>query len=478
MNLYQLIMLRRTFVSVSFATQGKLQLLELNSSKKKVKNHHSLELPDGLIANMRVQDGDLLAKILKDLWKKTGFKEKAVGIVIPEPSTYTKVIEIPKLQGEELDEAVRWQAYEFLPAKPSELVLDWKILKENNSAYHILVIAVLKEVLQGYVKAVSKAGLFPLVVETPSLSLARIADKRDVGRLLIYESFGEVTIILVAQGDNIISSSMLKFENQDEIIKVSLQMLKHYGIDAIEGIIVGGTSISEEIAKKIGDRLQKPYAWFKPAVSGFNAAQYQEYLIPISLQLKDAVEPADETTVNLLPQELVRMYANKRLKSQIWSLTLLVTLIVWINFFAVMGVYIFLEQQIREYKQTDFSNKISPDKAQAIQQIEEINKVSTGVLAISQITYPPEVVLNAISTAKPEGVNILKYKINFESGVIDLIGTSSTRQTLIDFKDAIEEYKDFSLVQIPITSFEQEADLQFTMTFSYLPAAPKTKVRR
>jgi len=471
-------MLRPKFVSVSFATPGKLQLLQLNSSKKKVKKLYSVELPDGLVANMRVQDENLLGKALKDLWKKVGFKEKSVGIVIPEPSTYTKVIDIPKLRGEELDEAVRWQAYEFLPAKPSELVLDWKVLKEGKTNYQVLVIAVLKEVLQGYVKAVSKAGLFPLVVETPSLSLVRIAEKREVGKLLIYESFSEVTIILVAEGDNIISSSIVKFENQDQIAKIALQMLRHYSLDAIEGIIVGGSNMSEEIANKIGAILHKPIGWFKPTISGISAAQYQEYLIPISLQLKDSAEPADETTVNLLPQELVKMYASERLKSQIWSLTLFVTLIVWINFFAVMGVYIYLSQQIRGYKGVDLSNKISPEKVQAIQQIEEINKISMGVLAVTKITYQPEVVLNAVSAAKPEGINILKYKIDFESGVIDLIGISSTRQTLIDFKDAIEEYKDFSLVQIPITSFEQEVDLQFTMTFSYLPAAPKTKVRR
>ena len=204
-----------------------------------------------------------------------------------------------------------------------------------------------------------------------------------------------------------------------------------------------------------------------------NQVQFHEYLIPISLQLKDPVEPADEATVNLLPQDLVKKYENERLKSQIWSLTLIVTLIVWICFFTSLGAYIFLGQQVNAYKNNDLLRRISPEKAQTISQIEEINIVSKKTLDIIKVSYSPQTVINAISEARLDGVTINKYNIDLEAGNIVLIGRAATRQTLIDFKRALEEYKDFSLVQMPITSFEKEADLEFSMTFKYLPMIGK-----
>ena len=55
--------------------------------------------------------------------------------------------------------------------------------------------------------------------------------------------------------------------------------------------------------------------------------------------MKDPAEPADEATVNLLPSELVKKYDKERLKSQIWSLTLMGT------------------QQITSTKQTEWQER-------------------------------------------------------------------------------------------------------------------------
>lgn len=465
-------MLKRAFVSLSFSSSKKLQILQLESSKKKVKKFLSTDLPDGLIQNLRVQDEDALAKILKDLWKKTGFREKSVGIVVPESTTFTKTISLPKLITGELDEAVRWQAYEFLPYRPKEVVIDWKIIKEEELNYQILIVAMQKDILQGYVRAASKAGLFPLVVETPSLSLVRISDDVKEGRLVLYESFGEA-ILLVAEGEKIIGSSVVNIDDHEEVVRMSKRMLRHYEDLTVERVVVGGPKIDQQIAKKLEKELGKQVIGIRQVVAGMNQVQFHEYLIPISLQLKDPAEPADEATVNLLPQDLVKKYENERLKSQIWSLTLIVTLIVWICFFTSLGAYMFLGQQVNAYKNNDLLRRISPEKAQTISQIEEINIVSKKTLDIIKVSYSPQTVINAISEARLDGVTINKYNIDLEAGNIVLIGRAATRQTLIDFKKALEEYKDFSLVQMPITSFEKEADLEFSMTFKYLPMIGK-----
>lgn len=469
-------MLKKSFVSLSFASSKKIQVLQLTSSRKSVKKHISVDLPEGLIHNLKVASEEALAKVIKEVWKKAGFKEKAVGIIIPESSTFSKILTFPKLAHQELDEAIRWQAYEYLPHQPENWILDWKIIKEEKNEIHILIVAILKEALRGYVRAAHLAGLFPLVVETPSLSLVRLAGEGEKGGLVIYGGISQA-IILIFVGQSIIGSSVVGVENQDEILQTTSRMLKHYKDVSVERIVIGGPKISKEVATNLQTTLGKQVSWIKSVVGGIEANAFQEYIIPISLQLKDPAEPADETTVNLLPPELVKKYEREKLQHQIWILSLFVTLVVWISFFTTFGVYLFLGQQITSIKKEDVLDKIPPEKAQYITQVGEINEVADKVLVISDVSVSPQVIFNAISDAKPEEVSIVRYRINMESGSIEILGISATRQALIAFKQKLEENKGFSLVQIPISSFEQESNLEYSMVFSYLPISG-IKIRR
>jgi Tfp pilus assembly PilM family ATPase len=467
-----------------------------------VQKHFSVDLPEGIIVNLKVVNEEALGKILKEVWKKVGLREKSVGIIIPESSTYTKLLTLPKLPSADLDEAVRWQAYEYLPHKKDDLILDWKIinkfvpnginkfdsdeinkfdsdeinkfdsdeLKDKDEEIKVLVVAVLKEVLGGYVRSAHLADLFPLVVETPSLSLVRFSDAKELGSLFIHESDG-VAIIMISQGQSIAGSSTLKVDNQEEVLKVAYQMIRHYKEVPVERVVVGGSNITSELVNKLKQTLAKEPVFIKQAVTGIDASLFQEYMIPISLQLKDPEEPADETTVNLLPLELVKKYEMEKIKHQIWSLSLFVSLIVWISFFTTLGVYLFIGMQINSIRQEDILKQIPPEKAEYISQVEEINEISTKVLSVTSSHVYPETIINAISEARPIGVNILRYRISLETGAIELIGNSQTRELLIDFKDNLEENIDFSLVHIPISSFEKESNLDYVADFSYLPIA-------
>ena len=107
-------MFNKSLVSIYF-TESKLFAIELSSNKKNVKKSVALHLPPGLIKNYRIVDKEALSKIIKRLWERTNFKEKSVGIVVPEFSTFTKLLKLPKISVSEINEAVEWQAQEYLP---------------------------------------------------------------------------------------------------------------------------------------------------------------------------------------------------------------------------------------------------------------------------------------------------------------------------------------------------------------------------
>ena len=94
-------MFRKSFISIYFLPE-KLLVFQLSSNKKKVIKFASVELPAGLIKEYKVADVKGLAKVIKNVWSKFHLKEKTVGIVLPEFSTFTKFIKLPNLNISEL----------------------------------------------------------------------------------------------------------------------------------------------------------------------------------------------------------------------------------------------------------------------------------------------------------------------------------------------------------------------------------------
>jgi len=187
---------KNSFVSIYF-TQNKLLIVKLNKSKKGVDMFAAIDLPQGLIQNHEVKDVKALADVLKRIWHKLKIKEKSIGIVIPEFSTFTKAMDLPKLDGGEIDEAVKWQAEEYIPLDPEQMLLDWRIISEKPEGIRILAVAVGERLLKGYVAASDAAGLFPLVVETPSLSLMRLVGDDEDLKMVIYFSLDEIIIFIL-----------------------------------------------------------------------------------------------------------------------------------------------------------------------------------------------------------------------------------------------------------------------------------------
>ena len=459
-------MLKKNFISLAFSV-NKLQIVQLNSSKNKISKYSTYDLPEGLIRDHRVMDVDYLAKILKSVWKKVGIKEKSVGIVVPEFSTFIKLLTLPKLEINELNEAVEWQAHDFLPKKVINMAMDWKIVKRLEDGYQVLAIAIEKEILKGYIDAAGSAGLFPLIVETPSLSLVRSTQNETGGKLIIYGNFNE-TILIIAEGEKIFGSSVVSSANQKEIEKTILNMLNHYQDITIDKILVGGIGLDQNLFIRLQDSLKKPVNKLEVNISGLSKEDLQKYLIPLSLQFKIPTEPADENTINLLPKTVVDLYRNKRFEVQIWSLMMITTFIIWISFLAIAGTYIFLSQQISNYKsksQNELNLLTQTKEVRA--KIKKINDTATKTLNIVKATTSPNLVYNAIENARPEGIEILEYRLDLDNGEIEIFGKAATRNDLIKFKQSLEENKSFSHIIIPISSFEVESNLSFNLSFLY-----------
>jgi type IV pilus assembly protein PilM len=465
-------MLKRSFVSISFASD-KLQVVQLSGSRKGVSKKMSVDLPAGVITNHRVNNGSALSKIMSEVWKKLSIGEKFVGIVVPEFSTYSKLIRLPSLTVTEINEALMWEAQEFLP-EPDEMILDWRIAEKLDKGYEVLATAIDKKTLDGYVKCVEAAGLFPQVVETPSLALTRLTEKDPVGKLCVYSNFGE-TVLVVSQKDKVYGATIESMAG-DEIISTAKRMISHFSAANIEKIVVGGVDITEGFLEKLTASTKKRVEPLTIKLSGLTPQEVQQFLIPIMLGFKNPAEPKDPTTINLLPSELVEKYKIEKSRVEVWSLILTSTVFIWISFLIALGAYFYLIQIKRDYELDVTANsQIANRRKEITQNVNDINAVSTKVLKIAEISVTPQVILNLINQSRPVGVQITSYLADLDKGTIDIEGISPSRSDLVTFKQNLEKDTNVANVSIPISSFEVETNLEYKMSFEYKPLTQKIK---
>ena len=454
-------MKKKRFVSIYF-TPSKLQVVFVDTAKRTVIKYGSFDLPQGIIVNHKVVDPKKLAQVLVSAWTRLGLKEKFVGVIVPEFSTYIKSFKLPKIDTQELDEAVRWQARDVLPAS-TETVLDWKIIETTESEHTVLAVSIKKDVLTGYVDAVGLAGLSPLVLETPSLSLTRLSDSKESGKLVVYLTFQEA-LLIVAKGDNIYGTSVTGVDDQG-IVSTAQRIIRYYGDVKVGRIVIGGVNLKQSLLTNLHQVFKVQPAWMQAQIGGLNPAQVQEFLVPISLQFKDPREPRDESTINLLPPDWAKSYATKKSKRQIRGLLLNSGAILLTIFLMILGIYLNFNSRLKKLRlETSYLSEGMANNV--ISKANSINMISEKVVRVTSMSADLEGTVNAITAARLGGIEIKEYTISFDNDRISLQGHSQNRQALVQFKKKLEENEIFTSISIPLSVLEIEHDTEFEMTIS------------
>ena len=458
----------KRFVSIVFFSD-RFQVLGLNSSLTSIEKLATYQIPEGMVRNHRVLDAVKLSQIIRGVWKQMGIGRASVGIVVPEFSSYTKLLAMPKLPPDETHEAILWKSQEFLPSSARH-VLDWEIIKENSENNEVLVASIREDVLAGYAQAVGDAGLLPLVVETPSLSLVRMAPDHNKGKLVVY--LGPVEAVLViAVGRAIFGSTVISRSDMLEVLRTAVRMTEHYKEVKVEQLFFGGIGFDADFVAK----LEAGVGIKSQAMGGdlplSSSPQFGEYMIAISSQIKDPAQPKSTETINLLPYHWVRHYKEKLFDAQLWSLSLAAAVVILISFVAGAGAYMFLDGELGQVDRLN-GGEVVEDKA-LIERVGRVNNLAKKINEIGQEGVRPQIIINKLIAITPGNVLVSNYFVSGESGQVRVQGVALDRAALIGYRQALASSADFSAPVLPISSLTQEQDVAFDLTFVYLELEKK-----
>jgi len=147
-----------------------------------------------------------LAEAIKKLKNEAKVTTNLVVAALPERNIFSQIVELPKMEGDQLSKAIPWEAENIIPQPISEVNLDWEIIEDEeslkNNKTKILLIAAPSVLVNKYLQVLKLADLVTLSLETESLAIIRCLKQQINKGSLILVNMGakSLDIILVKRG--------------------------------------------------------------------------------------------------------------------------------------------------------------------------------------------------------------------------------------------------------------------------------------
>lgn len=160
---------------------GSLKVMQLSEqpASQPVKDRHPKVIGYGFTRfdKAALEDGvvtqpEVIAQAALELFKHHligDITTNRVAIAIPAYRTFTRSLQLPKLQAKELKEAVELEAEQYISMPLTDLYLDYDIVKETADSTELFAVAVPRIIVDSYLNLAQVMGLEAVLIE-PTLS--------------------------------------------------------------------------------------------------------------------------------------------------------------------------------------------------------------------------------------------------------------------------------------------------------------------
>lgn len=119
-----------------------------------------------------------ISRAIKAITEEAKIKTRRTVFSIPDFSSFFTSFELPPMTREELSQAVRYEARQYVPLPLAEVTLDWQIIEgevsdQRKTKLKILLVAVPNEIINQYRKIAEISGLELQALEAEVFGLLR-----------------------------------------------------------------------------------------------------------------------------------------------------------------------------------------------------------------------------------------------------------------------------------------------------------------
>ncbi len=144
----------------------------------KLRQLYDWPLPDGLVVDGEILDGDLFARELKALVNQYKLRGRSVQVGVSNQKVIVRNIDMPEMTEEELRGAIEFQAQDYIPIPVDEVVLDFQVVgkrvnPDGATRQEVLLVAAQRTMISTLLSAIKQAGLKVAGIDVSSLALTR-----------------------------------------------------------------------------------------------------------------------------------------------------------------------------------------------------------------------------------------------------------------------------------------------------------------
>lgn len=154
-----------------------VKIVEMKKTGKGWKLAHFgiANVPDDSVVNREVFNPVAVAGAVEAAFSQSGIKQKNVVTGLGGSSIILKRMTVEVQKVSELQDAVFWEAEQYLPFDPSEVSMDFHtISKGKDNKTDVLFVAAKLSVMDGFVGAIEDAGLKVKIVDTEYFALQNV----------------------------------------------------------------------------------------------------------------------------------------------------------------------------------------------------------------------------------------------------------------------------------------------------------------
>ena len=130
----------------------------LVSTGKQAVKWASIPLEPGIVTHGQVQDKDKLAKKLKETFQTAGLNNKVI-LGISEPGSLHRIINLPKLPGDILSEAMKRESERVIPLPQNEIYTAYQVIKVWQDEMQVFLAAFSRNTVDSLISTLQTAGI-------------------------------------------------------------------------------------------------------------------------------------------------------------------------------------------------------------------------------------------------------------------------------------------------------------------------------
>ena len=156
-----------------------VKVAEITETKngRKLRRFGMADIPPGAIEDGAISDPEMVAQIIRQLFKSANIKATNVALSIGGYSVIIKKINVQTMPEEQLQETIHFEAEQYIPFDISDVNLDFQLLGEvenNPSQMSVFLVAAKKEMVNDYINLATLVGLTPCIIDVEAFALQNI----------------------------------------------------------------------------------------------------------------------------------------------------------------------------------------------------------------------------------------------------------------------------------------------------------------